>query len=118
MSGNGYRGEEPLELDGVKCTIAFDWDAIGAIQTTFGKLVSNVWTLKPDEAAEFLAIGLKKYNPDFTAERIKKLSPPYFDTMQALDRALFFSYFGVTKDEPEKPAADKKPAKKSQKKTT
>jgi hypothetical protein len=53
-----------------------------------------------------LAIGLKKHNPEMTKDYILDISPPFVPMVQALDKALYVSYFGAEAPKETQPEAE------------
>jgi hypothetical protein len=107
MSQNPITGEAQVEIQGKQYILRFDWEAIAAINAVHG---DGPNMFDPVVLASVAAIGMKKYHPEMTAERIRELSPPLISFAAAVQQALQWAYFGAEKP----PEADEK---KSPKKT-
>lgn len=103
---NPITGEAEVKIQGKKYTIRFDWEAIAAVNAVHG---DNPNLFDTVVVASVAAIGMKKYHPDMTAERIRELSPPLVPFATEVQRALQWALFGA--EEPSK--AEKKSRKKT-----
>lgn len=94
---NKYTAEVSIEISGKKHTIVYDWDALATLRSEYKPdIVHDLFKYqKPDLLAEILAIGLKRHHPQMTAKKIKDASPPFIATVDAIDRALTYAYFGA-----------------------
>lgn len=102
---NQITGEAQIEIQGKKYTIRFDWEAIAEVNHVHGDNPNLFDTMV---VASVAAIGMKKYHPDMTAERIRELSPPLVPFATAVQQALQWALFGA--EEPTK--AEKKSRKR------
>lgn len=93
---NAYLGEVEVELGGKTCRLCLPWKALAEIKTTLGEdalaTLENVSDV--EKLAKILEIGLRKYNPEMTAEAIIELSPPIMTVTTALNLALTYALFG------------------------
>ena len=62
-----------LTINGQRYQIRFSWDALQEIN---GKHGDGPNMFNPDVVASIAAIGMAKYHPEMTAQKIKELSPP------------------------------------------
>lgn len=93
-------GKARVEIQGKKYTIRFDWEAIAEVNHVHG---DNPNLFDPIVVASVAAIGMKKYHPDMTAERIRELSPPLVPFASAVQKALQWALLG-----PEEPTKAQK----------
>lgn len=93
---NKYLGEFKTILLGMDCLLVYDWKAISAIHSKFGreKMANLFNNATPEEIAEIFAIGLQKHQPHITAEFIMEKSPPIVQVLAVIDQALAYAYFG------------------------
>jgi hypothetical protein len=103
MSQNPITGEAVIDICGKSYTIRFDWEAIAAVNAVHG---DGPNLFNPVIVASIAAIGMKKYHPEMTAERIRELSPPLIPFAAAVQQALQWAYFGAEK--PPTETAEKK----------
>ena len=105
---NKYIGTTPIDIEGQQLTLAFTWDAIARVREELGD-DGQAKALAGDlEALSVLvAIGLSKHHGDWTADKVRVISPPVYPTTNAVEVALTAAYFGpngVPEDqEPENP---------------
>lgn len=94
---NKYLGEVVLNIGGKEARLVYDWRALSEIQTKHGaSILKDLFKgVSPDTIADILAIGFRKHNPEVTAAAILDASPPFVPMVQAIDKALSFSYFGA-----------------------
>lgn len=111
--GNPYTGEQQLELAGKKHTIVFDWRAISELKARHTGNIIKTMLDDPEPAtiASVLQVGLIRNHPEVTVEQILDASPAIYPTLQALDQALAYAYFGPVGVEESK----KNPALKAKK---
>lgn len=88
---NPITGEGKVKIAGQEYTIRFDWSCLAEIETAHG---SDPNLFNPDVVASVAAIGLKKYHPEMTAEKIKEASPPLVPFAQEVQLAMKYAYFG------------------------
>lgn len=88
---NPITGEGKVEIAGQEYTIRFDWSCLAEIENEFG---DNPNFFDPDTVSKIAAIGLKKYHPELTPEKLKELSPPLVPFANAVHDAMKFAYFG------------------------
>ncbi len=100
---NSVTGEAVVEIQGKPYTLRFDWEAIAAVNAVHG---DNPSMFDPVIVASVAAIGMKKYHPEMTAEKIRELSPPLIPFAGAVQQALQWAYFGAEK--PPAETAEKK----------
>lgn len=93
---NKYNGEVPVNIGGKAYTLVYDWNAVALIQSEYGKeaITAMLAQVQPDKMAKILLAGLNRHHPDITAEDIIKASPPILPTVEAIDTALQYAYFG------------------------
>lgn len=93
---NPHTGEVSIDMGGETYTIVYDWNALAKLKTTFTEadLQAVVNGQNLEVMADVLAIGLQKHHEGITAEEVAKLSPPLVKTVEAIDNALTFAYFG------------------------
>ena len=93
---NKYTGATPLMLNGKKYTLVFDWRALAKLRSQFNdKDISNLLNEgQIGDIAAIVAIGLEKHHDHMTAETVIEISPPLMTTLESLDDALTFAYFG------------------------
>ena len=106
---NKYKGEFDIILGGKPHTLVYDWEAIAAMKSIHPdeNVISTLYADKDTHLlSKIVAIGLKKYHPDMTAEQVFKLSPAVIPTIQKVDQALLIAYVGP--DEPKKSDDSKK----------
>jgi hypothetical protein len=89
---NPITGEAQVEIQGKQYTLRFDWEAIAAVNAVHG---DGPNMFDPVVVASVAAIGMKKYHPEMTAERIRELSPPLIPFAAAVQQALQWAYFGA-----------------------
>ena len=92
MSQNPITGTAQVEIGGKQYTIRFDWEAIAQVNAVHG---DGPNMFDPIVVASVAAIGMKKYHPEMTAERIRELSPPLIPFAAAVQQALQWAYFGA-----------------------
>ena len=94
---NKYTGEVEIILAGKPHTLVYDWRALAEVQTKHGgNIVKELFNgISPAVVADILVIGLRKKHPEITVETLMDISPPFIPMVQALDRAIAYSYFGV-----------------------
>lgn len=88
---NKITGHAEVDICGAKYTIRFDWGCLAEISERFGE-GPNMFN--PDILAKIAAIGMKKYHPDMTADKIKEFSPPLVKFAKEVQEALHWAYFG------------------------
>lgn len=112
---NKYLGENTVKIGGKNLKLCFDWAAIGALRSKFDEdVLSKIHQSDPQTLAEILAIGLKKHHPKVTPAEIIEASPPFVLTVEALQSAIMYGYFG--NDDPlDEAKIEKKPGKKKRK---
>jgi len=88
---NPITGEGKVEIAGQEYTIRFDWSCLAEIETAHG---NDPNLFNPDVVASVAAIGLKKYHPEMTADKIKELSPPLIPFAKEVQLAMKYAYFG------------------------
>jgi hypothetical protein len=110
---NKYTGEVEIQLGAKKGILVFDWRAIAELQTKLGAdaITDMFKQVKPSTIAEILLIGFKKKSPEVTMEEILDASPCLIPTVQAIEKAISFAYFGA--EEPPK-GGEKSEEKKTQ----
>ena len=111
---NKFNGEIEIEINGEICTICFDWEAIGKLNTLFtpSQLDEITEGRGGNHLLDLLLIGLGKHHPDITKADIEKSLPPFIPTMEAVGRSMNWGYFGVdVAPEEEVAKAKKKPTK-------
>lgn len=94
---NSYTGETPIEIEGKRLTLQFDWRALGAVKTAFPDIefADLLRGDRPEALAAVLAMGLNKRHPgEWTVDRILDASPPVAPTILALNDALNAAYYG------------------------
>ena len=89
---NPVTGEAEVEIAGTKYPLRFDWSCLAEIESAHGDSPNM---FNPDIVAGIAAIGMKKHNPEMTAEKIKELSPPLIPFAKAVQLAMQFAYFGA-----------------------
>lgn len=89
---NKVTGLAKVDICGEKYSIRFDWDALAAVTEAHGDS-PNLFS--PDIVASVAAIGMRKYHPDMTHEKIRELSPPLIPFAHAVQQALQWAYFGA-----------------------
>jgi len=89
---NPVTGLAEIDICGTKYSIRFDWEALAAVTAEHGD-APNLFS--PDIVASIAAIGMRKYHPDITADKIKELSPPLIPFAHAIQQALQWAYFGA-----------------------
>lgn len=103
MTANKYTGEVPIKVGKQDCTLSFDWSAISDLHSEFesnlkGGLLDVGKIHCPKKIAAIVSIGLKKHNPEITAEYILSQADKYMDVLaykRPLDIAIAYSYFGA-----------------------
>jgi len=100
---NPITGTALVEIQGKQYTLRFDWEAIAQVNAVHG---DGPNMFDPIVVASVAAIGMQKYHPEMTAERIRELSPPLIPFAAAVQQALQWAYFGAEKP----PASEKKKA--------
>lgn len=102
---NPYTGDMPVDIDGERLTLSYNWAALARIRAELG-LDGQARALSGDldKLATLIAIGLACHHPDWTPHRIKEASPPYYPTIKAVEDALLAAYHGINgvPKEPEK----------------
>lgn len=102
---NFYAGRTEITIAGKGLILCFDWEALAAIRTRFGKAADELGTLitgsGPKPLAAILAIGLARHHPEWTEAEVMKASPPIRPTVDAVVRAINIAYHGT----PEPPEA-------------
>jgi hypothetical protein len=107
---NPYRGEVEVAFNGQPRILVFDWQAMAALQATFGE---TWYAMLPDKlgkdfefTATVMAIGLKRHMPEATAEMILVTSPPIIPTLRAIMKAVNLATFGEEAPKPEPVTGD------------
>lgn len=103
MAANKYTGEVPVKIGKQDCTLVFDWGAISDLHSQFEKDLKggllDVGKINcPKKIAAIVAIGLKKYHPEITADFILSQADNYMAVLaykKYLDVAIAYSYFGA-----------------------
>jgi len=80
-----------LTINGQRYQIRFSWDALQEINEKHG---DGPNMFNPDVVASIAAIGMVKYHPGMTAQKIKELSPPLIPFAKETQAALQWAYFG------------------------
>ena len=107
---NPYTGDVPLEIGGVQLTLVYDWRALGRMRAELGKdgqAAALSGELK--SLAVLVEIGLHRHHGDWNAARVTEASPPVMVTIDAVEKALSYAYFGP------KGAAEEEPGENPQK---
>lgn len=93
---NKYTGEVILDIQGKPHTLVFDWSALALLKSKFtvDEIARILKTQEPENVAFMLHCALKKHHPEMTPEKILNISPPFVTTLQALDTAITYAYFG------------------------
>lgn len=111
MSDNPYNGEVAFKLLGKDCIIRFGWAELSKVHAQLGpKAIRSIYTSSAEEIATMLAIGISAKNPEITAADIVAESPPFLPVLQALDKAVTYSWLGA--DEPNDDEAPTEPTTK------
>lgn len=93
---NKYTGEVHLKIGEKDCVLVYDWGAIAAYQSKFGK-DARITDFGIDELCDALLIGLKKHNPEITKEFIMDNSTPLGQVVDAIIEAFVYAHNGVEK---------------------
>lgn len=97
MKVNNIKGTVEFEIaENQKAVLCADWAALSELQTLIGEepLSSLIKAPKIELLSKALEICCKKYSPEYTADKIKELSPPVRHSIEALDAVITIAYFG------------------------
>ena len=94
---NKYTGEVEILLADKPYKLVYDWRALAEVQTKHGgNILKELFNgISPATIADILVIGMKKHHPEMTVDTLMDISPPFIPMVQALDKALAYSYFGA-----------------------
>lgn len=106
---NKYTGTVDFKLGSKSAKLVYDWRAISELKSKYGKdIFTGLYLADPNIVADMLAVGLK--GSGITLDEILDFSPPIIPTVNAIDLALTYSYYGPEGKKDEKdPGAKKKP---------
>lgn len=110
---NAYKGLSEIQIGSETLTLCFDWEALAAIRSRFGKgaeLGSLVTGSDPRPLAAITAIGLALHHPGWTEDAVMKASPPVAPTVAAVVRAINIAYHGTP--EPPETSAENPPMRR------
>ena len=115
---NPHKGEVPLYINGTAYTLMFDWAALSKLKNAFNDEQIDAVINGRDVVllAEMIAIGLQRHHEGITADEVVTLSPPLVPTVEALDKALTYAYFGPDNPAPKSDVAPSKEKKRRKKK--
>jgi hypothetical protein len=88
---NPITGHAKADILGQSYTIRFDWDALAEVKEKHGE---NPSLDDLDVLASLGSIGMCKFHPEMTPEKIKELSPPVIPFVNDVRGALTWAYFG------------------------
>lgn len=94
---NTYLGEIDLKVGEKVYTLVYDWAALAAIASEFGKdAIQKIseFAYQPDKLAKIVIIGAKKKNPDLTLEVLMEASLPIVEVCNTVELAITYAYFG------------------------
>ena len=76
---NQYLGEVTLIMGGKSYILVYNWRALGKLKTSYtdSDLDDITSGRNVGVIANVLSIGLEKYHPDMTSDKIMELSPPF-----------------------------------------
>ena len=90
---NPYTGQVDLRIGETDAKLEFDWRAISAFQSKFGK-DKGVDDLSLLEVAETIKIGLEKHNPDISLDDIMDESIPLAVATDKILEAFIYAQHG------------------------
>lgn len=93
---NPIEGTAIIEIGGNPCVLHYDWRAVARIKT---KYADKYDLMNPEHLADFLLFGLVRHQPEISLDRLYDLSPPIVPTMEKVNLALGYAYFGPDKPE-------------------
>jgi hypothetical protein len=93
---NGYTGDVQIPIGGKHYTLRFDYAAISELRSSHdeGVIKSLFADPDPNQVAEIIVIGLKRHHPEIKIEEILDHSPPLYPSINKIDLALTYAYFG------------------------
>ena len=102
---NPFRAMVPVDIDGARVVLRYDWEAIAQVQTELG----DEFDLQQLQTLErFAELGFARLNPEITGEYLRNISPPVLPLLKACQEAYSLAYFGSTGP----PAEEAGPSKK------
>lgn len=92
---NPYTGDMPIDIEGERLTLAFDYRALARVRAELGatgqaKALAGDVDLLP----RLIAAGLQRHHPEWTEARVAEASPPIVPTVRAAEAALLAAYYG------------------------
>jgi hypothetical protein len=98
---NAFTGDVELALGDQRLTLRYDWKALAALRTRFGKgfmrkldEVMMDAAEDPEALADLVVAGLRRNHPEVTVEAIMDQSPPVTEVIAAVSQALAFAFYG------------------------
>ena len=95
---NKYTGETSVKIQNKTYRLVYDWEALAEVKSIYGgdDIITRLNTGEdPKLLARVLAVGLKKFHPEITVEKILTISPPIFYIVKSIDDAFTLAYFGA-----------------------
>lgn len=93
---NQYTAQVPIEILGAEYKLELDWRAIGRIKTELGdRALANIHSHSPEDITTILLIGLAKHHPEVTRDMVLNSSPPWLPTLNKIQLALAYFYWGA-----------------------
>ncbi|MCK4860069.1 MAG: hypothetical protein KAS87_05880 [Candidatus Omnitrophica bacterium] len=96
---NSFNGDCVISFNGENAIIRYDYEALQSITDAFDgieieSLLSGDISVMAERIPVLLSIGLRKHHPDIDAQKVKEVSPPFTPTINAISRALHYSFTG------------------------
>lgn len=93
---NKYTGEVDIKIGDKSAKLVYDWKAIAAFQSKFGKN-SNINDFDINQICDTLLIGLQKHNPEITKDDIFDSSPAMTYITDCIVEAFIYAQYGAEK---------------------
>ena len=84
-------GMKRTDIDGKTYSLRYTWAVLAEVAEKYGDSPN---LFEPETVAFVGAAGLRKRNPEMTAEKIMELSPPLIPFANDVQQALQWAYFG------------------------
>lgn len=93
---NQYTAQVPFAINGTEYMLELDWRAVARIKTELGdRALANIHSHSPEDIATIIIIALAKHHPEVTREMVLDGSPPWLLTLNKIQLALAYFYWGA-----------------------